>query len=117
MAIGFPGCEVGAFQTGTFSQKLTLRYARLLDHGDTDQHPVIPMEELLNEPCLFSLNRDGGGVLYLEVECGTTAVFLVKLRLSSEEKAEFEKRGASFITDLAWSVRDRPDHYLKRKVS
>lgn len=75
------------------------------------------MEELLSEPCLFSLTRDGGGVLYLEVECGTTAVFLVKLRLTEEEKAEFERRGASFVTDLAWTVRDRPDDYLKRKVN
>lgn len=72
------------------------------------------MKELIHEPSHHRLLEDESGSLHLEVECGTTAVFLLTFPLSNEEREAYATRGAAFIQQLAWQVSDHPEAYLDR---
>ena len=53
---------------------------------------------------------------YLNVTCGTTAVYTITFQLNEMEIATFLERGEAFLDDLAWRVRDYPEEYLERSV-
>jgi len=72
------------------------------------------MKELLHEPSHHRLLEDESGSLHLEVECGTTAVFLLTFSLNEVEREVYAMQGAAFIQQLAWQVSDHPDSYLDR---
>ncbi len=72
------------------------------------------MKELIHEPSHHRLLEDESGALHLEVECGTTAIFLLTFSLSEEESEAYATRGAEFIKQLAWEVSDHPDSYTAR---
>ncbi|TLD68648.1 hypothetical protein FEM03_21650 [Phragmitibacter flavus] len=72
------------------------------------------MKVLAQELGLFMLGEKSDGELLLEVECGTTAVFTVAVKLNDEERLGYESGGVDFIKPLAWKVHDRPDDYLRR---
>lgn len=75
------------------------------------------MKELINTPCHHRLLEDEKGRLRLEVECGTTAVFLLTIELNDEERQNYEEKGAGYIHDLAYRVQDHPDGYTGRRIS
>lgn len=75
------------------------------------------MKELIHTPSHHRLLENEVGQLLLEVECGTTAVFLLTIELNEEECRGFEKDGAGYIRDLAFQVQGNPDTYLKRRIS
>lgn len=72
------------------------------------------MKELIHEPSHHRLLEDESGALHLEVECGTTAIFLLTFSLNDEERKAYATQGAAFIKQLAWQVSDQPDSYLAR---
>jgi len=74
------------------------------------------MKELLKEPCHHCLMEDNMGRLLLEVECGTTAVFLLTIELNAGERRRFEEDGAGYIRDLAYQVQDNTDEFLGRRT-
>ncbi len=55
------------------------------------------MKELIHEPSHHRLLEDDSGALHLEVECGTTAVFLLTFSLNEVEREAYATRGAAFI--------------------
>ena len=73
------------------------------------------MKELINTPSHHRLLEDNEGRLLLEVECGTTAVFLLTIELNEGERRSFEENGARYIHELAYRVQDRPDEYTGRR--
>lgn len=50
----------------------------------------------------------------LEVLCGTSAVYTVRIALNEEERANYEEHGEAFVHRLAQRVRDRPQDYAER---
>jgi hypothetical protein len=72
------------------------------------------MKEVIHDPSHHRLLEAGDGSLILEVECGTTAVFLLTFVLNDDEQQEYRKRGAEYIKQLAWQVYDHPEPYLDR---
>lgn len=72
------------------------------------------MKELIHEPSHHRLLEDDSGALHLEVECGTTAVFLLTFPLNEEEQEAYATKGAVFIRQLAWQVYDHPEVYRDR---
>jgi len=53
---------------------------------------------------------------YLEVTCGTTAVFTITFKLSLEETRGYLEQGETYLRHLSYSVRDHPDDFIIRKV-
>lgn len=72
------------------------------------------MKILAEESCLYCLTEKEGGVLWMEVECGTTAVFTVGFPLNSAEEENFRGHGGAFLHELAFQVIDRPDAFRSR---
>lgn len=72
------------------------------------------MRILAEESCLYCLTEKEGGILWMQVECGTTAVFTIAFGLNSSERAAFLERGAAFLHDLAFQVIDAPDAFRSR---
>ncbi len=72
------------------------------------------MRILAEESCLYSLTEKEGGVLWMEVESGTTAVFTVGFPLNSAEQAAFLERREAFLHELAFQVIDAPDAFRSR---
>lgn len=52
---------------------------------------------------------------FLDVVCGTVAVFTIKIKLTDEE-VEAYKADAASIQTLAYSISDRPSEFLDRRV-
>lgn len=74
------------------------------------------MKELINENWSHTLSEAGNGELLLAVVCGTVAIFEITIVLNSDERARYKKEGASFVSELAGHVRDRPSDYLSRRM-
>ena len=74
------------------------------------------MKTLYEEPYFYVVLQDEETDEYfLEVTCGTSAVFEVRLKLTDKEvKAFLEKRDS--IQPLAYQVLDSPNSFLKRKI-
>ena len=74
------------------------------------------MEVLEHEQSFYTLSRDEKtGEYFFEVECGTTAVFLIAIKLRANEIAKY-KADPTSIQTLAYRILDAPDEYLSRKI-
>jgi hypothetical protein len=52
---------------------------------------------------------------FLDVVCGTVAVFTIKIKLT-EQEIEAYRADAESIKYLAYSISDRPSEFLERRV-
>jgi hypothetical protein len=73
------------------------------------------MRVLAEEAWSWMLFGDGSD-LYLSVLCGSVAQYAVDFRLSLAESEQFHHRGASYIADLAGSVRSGPGSFRERHI-
>ena len=75
------------------------------------------MKEILeHDHCFYMLSReDGTGDHYLEVECGTTAVFTMTIKLNKNEIAKYSQDKES-IRALAYKILDYPQEYISRQI-
>ena len=74
------------------------------------------MQILAEEPYFYTVLRDEKtDEHFLEVTCGTVAIFLVRIKLSKKEVARFRENPEN-IRILANRVMDSPDSFLHRKV-
>lgn len=53
------------------------------------------------------------GKVYLEVLCGSSALFEVKVLLPDEEKSKMDK-DPLFIEELSKKIRNNPSNYVKK---
>ncbi len=67
------------------------------------------MKVLIKKNWNYTVYEEGEN-LYLEVVCGTSALFEVKIVLSDLEKAEFRKNPI-FIEELSQKIRSNPSRY------
>lgn len=51
---------------------------------------------------------------WMEVECGTTALFTIGFFLNPDEQAAFRTRGTAFLHELAFQVIDAPEEFRSR---
>ncbi len=74
------------------------------------------MKMLRQEPYFYVLFRDEElGEYFLEVTCGTSAVFELRVRLSRQEIKHFLENPDS-IEHLAYQILDSPGSFLNRKI-
>jgi len=70
------------------------------------------MKVLIKKDWEYTVYEEDGKV-YLEVLCGSSALFEVKIMLSEEEKEKIATEPL-FINELSKKVRNNPDNYLKK---
>ncbi len=69
------------------------------------------------ETWFYTLEYDGETDQYfLDVVCGTVAIFTIRIKLTPKEVAEYLEDPAS-IRGLAYSVVDHPADFLDRRVN
>ena len=74
------------------------------------------MKLLQEESYFYSLERDEEtGEYFLEVVCGTVAIFTIRIKLTKKEIAEFNKNPES-VRVLANRIVYSPRSYLHRRV-
>lgn len=74
------------------------------------------LEILEEEAWFYSLERETETDEYfLEVVCGTVAIFTIRIRLSSAELAAY-RADPSTVRALAYDVLDHPHEYNERAV-
>lgn len=74
------------------------------------------MQVLHEEPYFYTVLRDEKtDELFLEVTCGSVAIFLLRIKLNKKEIAEFRENPEN-IRVLAGRVMDSPDSFLRRRV-
>jgi hypothetical protein len=74
------------------------------------------MLTLYENPYFYTVLRDEKtGEYFLEVACGTTAVFLFRIKLRKNEIEKFLENENALET-LAFQIMDAPGSFLKRKI-
>lgn len=74
------------------------------------------MEILRDENYFYTLYRDEKtDEHFLEVVCGTVAIFEIKIKLNEKELAEY-RANPEDIRILAYKIMDSPSSYLERRV-
>ena len=74
------------------------------------------MEILYEEPYFFTLSRNKEtGEYFLEVLCGTSAVYTFRIKLTGEDIAKF-RRNRGTARDLAYKISDSPNSFLHRRI-
>ncbi len=74
------------------------------------------MEKLFEEPYFYIVRRDEATDDYfLEVTCGTSAIFECCVKLTKSEVKKFLQNSDS-LASLAYEIRDSPSSFLKRKI-
>lgn len=73
------------------------------------------MQDLINKNWDYILSQENEDY-FLEVICGTVAIYTICFKLDEDEKSRFLAEGESYLDQLAWRVRDWPEEYLKRRV-
>ncbi|MBK7704872.1 MAG: hypothetical protein IPN69_13430 [Acidobacteria bacterium] len=73
------------------------------------------MQVLASEHYFFDAWREDNGECFLEVLCGTVAIYTIKIKLTPEEIAAFE-RDPSTLRSLADAVSYSPSSFLDRRV-
>ncbi len=74
------------------------------------------LKKIEEETWFYILDHDDETDEYfLDVVCGTVAIFTIKIKLTDEEVAEY-KRDPTSIRVLAYSVIDHPKDFLERRV-
>lgn len=59
---------------------------------------------------------DVDGKLFLEVSCGSVAIFELVIELNAEERAAWEAKGVPGIMPLVEKVRNAPDRFTPRRT-
>jgi hypothetical protein len=74
------------------------------------------MLTLYEKPYFYTVSRDEKtNEYFLEVVCGTTAVFVFRIKLRKNEIEKFLENENALET-LAYRIMDAPDSFLKRKI-
>ena len=74
------------------------------------------MKKLYEVPYFYVvLHDETKDEYFLEVTCGTSAIFEFCLKLTRSEVKKFLQKSDS-LESLAYQVRDSPDSFLKRKI-
>ncbi len=74
------------------------------------------IEILEQEHAFYTLSRDTESNEHiLEVECGTTAVYTVSIKLTAGEIAKYQS-DRNFVRILAYQILDNPDAFLGRRI-
>lgn len=74
------------------------------------------MQTIEEENWFYILERDEKTDDYfLEVDCGTVAIFTIRIKLNETEIAEY-KRDKQTIKTLANQIQYTPDYFLNRKI-
>lgn len=74
------------------------------------------MQTLYEEPYFYTVLRDEKtDEHFLEVTCGTVAIFMLRIKLNKKEIARFRQNQES-MRILAYRVLDSPDSFLRRRV-
>ena len=58
----------------------------------------------INEECMYRLEEDSGGDLYLTVVCGGIAMHEVRLKLNAVEAAMYQEGGSDYLRNLAYDA-------------
>lgn len=74
------------------------------------------MQTLYEEPYFYTVLRDEEtDEHFLEVTCGTSAIFLLRIKLNKTEITKFRENQES-ARILAYRVTDSPNNFLHRRV-
>lgn len=74
------------------------------------------MRVLYENPYFYTVSTDDEtGEYFLEVVCGTTAVFLFRIKLRKNEIEKFLANETA-LEPLALQIMDAPDSFLRRKI-
>ncbi|AEE49147.1 hypothetical protein [Haliscomenobacter hydrossis] len=73
------------------------------------------MIDLIDKNWDYIFSQDGDDY-FLDVVCGTVAVFTIQIKLDEVEKAKYLEKGEAYLDELAGDVRWYPAEYLKRRV-
>lgn len=74
------------------------------------------MEILKDEHYFYTLFRDEAtDEHFLEVVCGTVAIFTITIKLNEKELAEYLENSAN-IRVLAYKIMDSPSSFLDRRI-
>ncbi len=72
------------------------------------------MKILYEEPHFFTVSRnEENDEHYLEVLCGTSAVFTIRIKLTTEEIVKFKEKWAN-IRSIADQIYDYPESFKDR---
>lgn len=75
------------------------------------------LRKIEEDHCFYILEHDDETDEYfLEVECGTTAVFTIKIKLTAKEIAA-HKSSKTSIRALAFAVLDYPKEFSDRRIN
>lgn len=75
------------------------------------------MEKLYEEPYFYTVERDEAtGEYFLEVTCGTSAVFEVRVKLKKKEIRDFLEDPQA-LQPLANRILGAPDKFIDRKIN
>ncbi len=73
------------------------------------------MNTLLSKSWQYTLYEKEGN-LFLEVVCGTVAVFTITIQLNEEEKENYTSIGESYIDVLASEIAYSPNGFEDRNI-
>lgn len=74
------------------------------------------MKKLIDKNWEYTLYQDEHNNLIFSVLCGSVGLYDTNIQLNEEEKAEFEKRGQSFLDILAEDIRQNESKYNPRHI-
>ena len=72
------------------------------------------MKEIAKKHWDYIFFQDDEGAYILSVVCGTSAMYMVKIKLDDSETTQYEIEGLKFIDELAGKIRFSPDSYQDR---
>ena len=73
------------------------------------------MKEILKKSWNYTL-FENNEFYFLCVVCGGVAMFEINIKLTQDEKTEYEKSGESFIDNLARDIQNYPSKYAERNT-
>lgn len=74
------------------------------------------MKKLIEKTWSYILYQTDDNNLIFSVVCGTVGLYQRNIQLNEEEKAEFEKKGESYLEALAENIRQSADSYKPRHI-
>jgi hypothetical protein len=73
------------------------------------------MKAIASEPNLFILYHNDNDFI-LSVECGTSAVYDLQIKLNEQEVIEYKAIGDEYIHGLALRINSSPENYESRRI-
>ena len=64
----------------------------------------------------YRLEADENDNLFLEVVCGTVAIYTITFQLNEVEKQDWLEKEETALRHLSYNVRDYPERYMQRRV-